>query len=161
MSTVRLIVGTKKAAFVYTSDGAREDWELSEPMMPGWPVSHMTVDSRGDTPRLYAATNHPVWGPSVAKSSDGGATWEQRSEGLGFPKDSGLTITSIWNVVPGHESEPGVVYAGTAPGGLFKSEDWGKRGRPTTRSTGTTTVRSGSPSRAVRQRLRPSARSWR
>ena len=130
MSTIRLLIGTKKAAFIYSSDEQRKTWELSEPMMPGWSVSHMTVDFRGDTPRLYAATNHPIWGPSVAKSSDGGATWEQRSEGLGFPKDSGLTITSIWNVVPGHESEPGVVYAGTSPAGLFRSEDWGQTWTP-------------------------------
>ncbi|MCI0777200.1 MAG: exo-alpha-sialidase [Chloroflexi bacterium] len=125
MSTIRLLIGTKKAAFIYSSDEGRKTWELSEPMMAGWSVSHVTADFRGETPRFYAATNHPVWGPSIAKSADEGATWEQRSEGLGFPKDSGLTIASIWNVIPGHASEPGVVYAGTAPGGLFKSEDWG------------------------------------
>ena len=125
MSTIRLLIGTKKAAFIYSSDEGRKTWALSEPMMAGWSVSHVTADFRGETPRFYAATNHPVWGPSIAKSADEGATWEQRSEGLGFPKDSGLTIASIWNVIPGHASEPGVVYAATAPGGLCKSEDWG------------------------------------
>ncbi|MCH7697788.1 MAG: hypothetical protein IH865_02445 [Chloroflexi bacterium] len=125
MSAVRLLIGTKKAAFIYSSDERRETWELSEPMMPGWSISHMSTDFRDDRPRLYATANHPVWGPSVIKSTDGGKSWEQRNEGLGFSKDSGLAITSIWNVVPGHESEPGVVYAGTAPGGLFRSEDWG------------------------------------
>ena len=122
---VRLLVGTKKAAFIYTSDEKRERWEISEPVMEGSQVFHMAADARSDPPRLYAAANNVWWGPSVAKSSDGGKTWEGRSTGLGFPEDMGSAIHQVWHVRPGLDAEPGVVYAGTSPAGLFRSEDWG------------------------------------
>ena len=126
MSTqVKLLVGTKKGAFIYTSNEKREQWEVSEPIMPGWGVFHMESDPRSDPPRLYAAGKHAVWGPCVAKSMDGGKTWESRSEGLGFPPEMELAIDAVWHIRPGHESQPGVVFAGTAPAGLFRSEDWG------------------------------------
>jgi len=121
----RVLVGTRKGAWIYTSDEKRDRWEISEPMMPGWTVHHMAVDLRHDPPRLYAAANHWAWGPSVARSDDGGKTWEQRSPGLGFPKDMGIAVVNTWHVEPGHERQPGVVYVGTQPGGLFRSEDWG------------------------------------
>ena len=127
---VKLLVGTKKAAFIYTSDERRQRWELSQPIYTGWSVYHMAADTRGDHPRLYAAANHWAWGPSVAKSDDLGVTWDYNSKGLRFPKDSGRTIQNIWNVCPGHASEPGVVYAGTQPAGLFRSEDWGHTWAP-------------------------------
>ena len=123
---VMVLVGTKKAAFVYTSDAKREHWKQSEPLLEGWQVFHMTADTRSDPPRLYAAANNAWWGRSIARSADGGKTWEQRTPGLAFPEDMGLTVDTVWHVRPGHESEPGVVYAGTAPGGLFRSEDWGE-----------------------------------
>ena len=121
-----LLVGTRKGAWMYTSDEKRERWEISEPLMPGWTVHHMSVDLRRDPPRLYAAANHWAWGPSVARSDDGGKTWEQRSPGLAFPQDMGLSVANVWHVEPGHGSQPGVVYAGTQPGALFRSEDWGE-----------------------------------
>ena len=84
---VRVLVGTRKAGFIYTSDEKRQRWEQSEPMLPGWSFYHMSADTRSDPPRLYAAANHWAWGPSVAKSTDGGKTWDYRSEGLAFPSD--------------------------------------------------------------------------
>ncbi len=125
-----LLVGTRKGAWIYTSDERRRDWELSAPIMPGWTVHHMAVDLRRETPRIYAAANHWAWGPSVARSDDGGVTWEQRSPGLAFPADMGVSVANIWHIEPGHESQPGVVYAGTQPGGLFRSEDWGETWAP-------------------------------
>ena len=126
MSTkVRLLIGTKKSAFIYTSDENRKSWEVSEPRMGGWQIYHMVADLRDGTPRLYAAANHAVWGPSAAKSLDGGSTWEQRSEGLGFAEEMGVALYRVWHLRPGHESQPGVVYAGCSPAGLFRSEDWG------------------------------------
>jgi photosystem II stability/assembly factor-like uncharacterized protein len=148
MPKVRLLVGTRKAGFIYTSDEKRERWEQSEPILPGWTFYHMSADVRDGTPRLYAAANHWAWGPSVAKSTDGGKTWDYRSEGLAFPKDMKSPSTpppgapgewqntppgvigSVWCVTPGHESEPGVVYAGTQPAGLFRSDDWGQSWQP-------------------------------
>ena len=121
----RLLVGTKKAAFIYSADDRREHWQVSEPIYTGWSVYHMAADTRGGEVRLYAAANHWAWGPSVAKSNDLGKTWDYRSTGLAFAKDSGKVTQNIWNVRPGLDSEPGVVYAGTQPAGLFRSEDWG------------------------------------
>jgi photosystem II stability/assembly factor-like uncharacterized protein len=122
---VKLLVGTRKGAFIYTSDETRERWVPSAPLLAGWEIFHMAADLRADPPRLYAAANNPWWGPSIAKSSDGGETWDQRSIGLGFPADMGLTIENVWFVKPGHESQPGVIYAGTQPAGLFRSGDHG------------------------------------
>lgn len=121
-----VLVGTRKGAWIYTSDEERTKWTVSAPMMPGWTVNHMAVDMRHDPPRLYAAANHWAWGPSVAWSDDGGATWEKRSPGLAFPEDMGIAVAATWHVEPGHVDQPGVVYAGTQPAGLFKSEDWGE-----------------------------------
>ncbi len=149
MTRVLLLVGTKKAGFIYTSDEKRQKWEVSEPILPGWTFHHMSADTR-DPQRLYAAANHWAWGPSVAKSTDGGKTWDYNSKGLAFPEHmkvykggagpagtpgdwqntSAGVIANIWNVAPGHESEPGVVYAGTQPAGLFRSEDWGESWQP-------------------------------
>ena len=149
----RLLVGTKKGGFIYTADDRRQQWEISEPILPGWSFYHMAADMRSDPPRFYAAANHWAWGPSVAKSTDLGKTWDYRSQGLAFPPDmkdfiAGLpskgespapgewsntapgTIGNIWSVAPGHPSEPGVVFAGTQPAGLFRSEDWGHSWRP-------------------------------
>jgi hypothetical protein len=150
---VTLLVGTKKAGFIYTSDRRRQRWTVSEPILPGWSFYHMAADLRGDTPRFYAAANHWAWGRSVAKSADLGRTWDFRSQGLAFPPDmkdfiaslpskavspipgewsnaAPGTIGSVWNVSPGHERQPGVVFAGTQPAGLFRSEDWGHSWRP-------------------------------
>jgi photosystem II stability/assembly factor-like uncharacterized protein len=123
--SVKILVGTRKAAFIYTSDEKRQKWELSKPIYTGWSVYNMAADTRGDRPRLYAAANHWAWGPSVAKSDDLGETWNYVSKGLAFPADAGQTVQNVWNIAPGHASEPGVVYAGTQPAALFRSEDWG------------------------------------
>jgi photosystem II stability/assembly factor-like uncharacterized protein len=90
----------------------------------------MAADLRGPSPKLYAAANHWAWGPSVARSDDLGKTWDYRGKGLGFPQDMGVTIGNVWHVEPGHASEPGVVFAGTQPAGMFRSEDWGQSWTP-------------------------------
>ena len=146
--TVNVLVGTRKAAFIYTSDERRERWEQSEPILPGWSFHHVAADLRSGPPRFYAAANHWAWGRSVAKSTDLGKTWDYRSQGLAFPPDMKSPSTpvpgvpgewdntppgvigNIWSVAPGHESEPGVVFAGTQPAGLFRSEDWGHSWQP-------------------------------
>ncbi len=129
-TSVRLLVGTRKGAWIYTSDERRERWELSQPMLPGWSFSHMAADTRTGAPRLYAAANHWAWGKSVAKSDDLGQSWDYRSEGLAFAPDMGISIENIWCVQPGHPSQPGVVYAGTQPAGLYRSEDYGRSWQP-------------------------------
>ncbi|MBI2913403.1 MAG: exo-alpha-sialidase, partial [Chloroflexi bacterium] len=59
---VKLLVGTKKAGFIYTSDEKRQKWQISDPILPGWMFHHMAADPRSDPPRLYAAANHWAWG---------------------------------------------------------------------------------------------------
>jgi len=127
---MRLMIGTRKGAFVYTSDQRRREWQISEPMMPGWSISHLAADTRDGSTRLYAGANHWAWGPSVSRSDDGGKNWDPRSPGLGFPTDMNVAMQSVWNVRPGLESQPGVVYAGTQPAGLFRSEDRGESWAP-------------------------------
>ncbi len=134
--TVSVLVGTKKGAFVYQSRDGRKSWEISEPIMPGWSIYHMAADTRRDPPRIYAGGAHWAWGPFVARSDDFGKTWDQRSPGLGFDQKPSAEdvmnerVGSVWQVTPGHPSEPGVVYAGTQPAGLFRSEDWGESWAP-------------------------------
>ena len=130
MSPVRLLVGTRKGAWVYTADATRTRWTLSKPMMPGWSVYHLEADTRRATPRLLAGGGHWAWGPYVARSDDGGETWDQRSPGIAFSPDMGETVGSVWQVRPGLASQPGVVYAGTQPAGLFRSTDWGESWAP-------------------------------
>jgi photosystem II stability/assembly factor-like uncharacterized protein len=127
---VKLLVGTKKGAFMYSSDESRKTWVLSDPILAGWSVLHMSADTRKEQPRFYAAANHWAWGRSVARSDDLGKTWEQRSPTLAFPQDMDLAVKNVWHVAPGHESQPGVVFAGTEPAGLFRSEDWGETWAP-------------------------------
>ena len=123
---LRLLVGTRKGAFIYTSDEHRYHWELSAPMMAGWSVYHMSGDAREGHSRLYAAANHEVWGPSVSKSDDGGETWTPRSSGLRFPEEMRISVESVWHIAPGHVDQPGVMFAGTTPAGLFRSNDRGE-----------------------------------
>jgi photosystem II stability/assembly factor-like uncharacterized protein len=74
---------------------------------------------------LLACTNNWVYGANVHRSTDDGATWE-RSEGLGLPEDSALTLEKTWHVEPGHSSQPETLWLGGAPGVLFRSDDRGE-----------------------------------
>lgn len=76
-ASVHVLVGTRKALFVYSSDMQRKEWTVSEPMLPGWSIANAAADTRDGKPRLYAAATHDVWGPSIAKSTDGGDHWQR------------------------------------------------------------------------------------
>jgi photosystem II stability/assembly factor-like uncharacterized protein len=125
---VQLLVGTRKGAFTYEADESRERWDISRPLLPGANVFHFVADTRTRPPRYYAAVSAGHRG-LVAVSSDGGATWERDSEGLAFDPESGLSLHEVWFIQPGTPRQPGVVFAGTAAAGLFRSEDWGKTWR--------------------------------
>ncbi len=75
MSSVRLLVGTKKGAFVLTSDGKREKWEVSGPHFAGWEIYHMK-GSPVDPNRIYASQSSGWFGQVMQRSDDGGKTWE-------------------------------------------------------------------------------------
>lgn len=128
MSRVLVLVGTRKGAWIYESDEKREQWQVSEPMLKGWQFFHVVADTRRSPPRLIAAANHWAWGRSVAKSDDLGQTWDWVSEGLTLGGE--VAIQNVYCVRPGHPDDKGVVFCGTQPAGLFRSEDWGHTWKP-------------------------------
>jgi photosystem II stability/assembly factor-like uncharacterized protein len=75
MSTVRVLVGTRKGAFILTSDGKREHWDVSGPHFAGWEIYHLK-GSPVDPDRLYASQSSGWFGQVIQRSSDGGKTWE-------------------------------------------------------------------------------------
>jgi hypothetical protein len=82
MSKVRVLVGTKKGAFIMESDGKRDKWEVSGPHFAGWEVYHMK-GSPADPDRLYASQTSSWSGQVIQRSSDGGKTWETPGGGPG------------------------------------------------------------------------------
>ena len=76
MSTVRVLVGTRKGAFILTSDGTRKKWEISGPHFAGWEMYHLK-GSRVDPNRLYASQTSGWFGQIIQRSDDGGKTWHQ------------------------------------------------------------------------------------
>src|SRR5713226_3058683 len=75
MSNVRVLVGTRKGAFVLTSDGKRENWDVSGPHFAGWVIYHLK-GSPADPNRLYASQTSDWFGQIIQRSNDGGKTWE-------------------------------------------------------------------------------------
>ena len=122
--TVALLVGTRKGAFIVTSDERRVDWSVSDIHIPGGDVFQLAWDARDGT--LYAAANSVVFGPDIQKSRDLGATWEPCGSQPRFPPDANMSVSRVWHVLPGRESEPGVLYAGVEPAALFRSDDGGE-----------------------------------
>src|ERR1700745_224821 len=74
MSTVRVLVGTRKGAFILTSDGARKRWKVSGPHFAGWEIYHMK-GSPVDPDRIYASQTSAWFGQIIQRSDDGGKTW--------------------------------------------------------------------------------------
>ena len=75
MSGVRLLVGTRKGAFILTSDGKRKDWKIDGPHFAGWEMYHLK-GSPVDPDRIYASQTSGWFGQIVQRSNDGGKTWE-------------------------------------------------------------------------------------
>ena len=142
---VLVLVGTRKGAFIFSSDRDRKTWQISDLMFKSWNVMHTTLDRRDR--RLHAAVVLEVYGPSTHYSDDLGATWvrstqipefsrpSRSGQPLGTPgeargEDTARTtpekVLKVWNIIPGCDSEPGVLYAGIEPGALFKSYDRGQ-----------------------------------
>jgi len=75
MSKVRVLVGTRKGAFLLTSDGKRQTWDVSGPHFAGWEIFHLK-GSPADPNRLYASQTSAWFGQVIQRSNDGGKTWE-------------------------------------------------------------------------------------
>src|SRR3984957_2304424 len=134
MSQVRVLVGTRKGAFILTSDGKRQNWEVSGPHFAGWEIYHLK-GSPADPNRLYASQSTSWFGQLIQRSSDGGKTWE--AVGNKFAYD-GVPGTHQWYDGTPHPwefqrvchvgpslTDPDSVYAGIEDAALFHSADGG------------------------------------
>ena len=153
MSKVRVLVGTRKGAFILAADGKRERWDVSGPHFAGWEIYHLK-GSPADPNRLYASQTSGWFGQVIQRSSDGGKTWETPGGGVtatpdGMPSGESnkfLYNTSAENGKPltTHQwydgtqhpwefkrvwhlepslTDPDVVYAGVEDAALFRSTD--------------------------------------
>ena len=87
MSKVRVLVGTRKGAFILSSDGKREDWDVSGPFFAGWEIYHMK-GSQVNPERVYVSQTSGWFGQLFQASDDGGKTWYQpgvKAEDAGAP----------------------------------------------------------------------------
>jgi hypothetical protein len=121
----RLLVGTRKGLFTLERRG---EWRITGTAFLGDPVSMVLADARSGI--LHAALNLGHFGVKLHRSRDGGARWEAAAvpayppqpEGAGGPDWS---LVQVWSLEPGGADQPGVLWAGTLPGGLFRSADDG------------------------------------
>jgi photosystem II stability/assembly factor-like uncharacterized protein len=122
-----VMVGTIKGAFLFRSDSAREKWDEAGPYFPGRSVYAMAFDGRNGRSRLWAAVNSSYWGSFLSSSNDFGQTWsDPEAYNIKFPEGSEVSLKQIWQIVPGHPSEPDTLYCGVEPAALFKSTDAGE-----------------------------------
>ena len=84
MSKVRVLVGTRKGAFILTADGKREEWTVSGPHFAGWEIYHMK-GSPASPNRIYASQTSGWFGQIIQRSDDGGKTWIQPGTPPGEP----------------------------------------------------------------------------
>ncbi len=132
--TITALVGTRKGLFTVTIDN--EVVALSAPAFVGSPVTNAIRDPRDGA--LYASLDHGHFGVHLHRSDDDGVTWVEIAAPEYPSKPPGLseinpmsqqerswTTQLGWIIEPGHADEPGVLWCGTIPGGLFRSDDRG------------------------------------
>jgi photosystem II stability/assembly factor-like uncharacterized protein len=154
MSGVRVLVGTRKGAFILTSDGKRDRWAVSGPHFAGWEIYHMK-GSPVDPNRIYVSQTSGWFGQIIQRSDDGGKTWHQPGtpagqEPLAGPPtsesnkfvydDSAAPLTThqwydgtqhpwefkrVWHIEPSL-TDADTVFAGVEDAALFRSTDGGK-----------------------------------
>ena len=124
-----LWIGTRKGAFALRPDARRQSWRIAGPQFLGHIIHHIVQDPRQPRVLLMAAkTGH--LGPTVFRSTDRGKTWREAAQPPAFRKVvsgqvNGRSVERVFWLTPGHASETGTWYAGSAPAGLFRSEDGG------------------------------------
>ncbi|MEN3585865.1 MULTISPECIES: WD40/YVTN/BNR-like repeat-containing protein [unclassified Streptomyces] len=125
MPEVVLAVGTRKGLFLARRRNG--SWEFDEePRFPAQAVYSVALDTRGERPRMWAGGDSAHWGPSVFHSDDLGRTWKEPDRPpVRFPEDTGASLERVWQLHPS-ATDPDVVYAGTEPAALYRSEDRGE-----------------------------------
>src|SRR5690348_14394418 len=106
MSKVRVLVGTKKGAFILESDGRRERWDVSGPHFAGWEIYHLK-GSPVDPNRLYASQSSGWFGQLIQRSDDAGKTWGPVGNELSTTASPAPTSGTTARRTPGSSSESG------------------------------------------------------
>jgi photosystem II stability/assembly factor-like uncharacterized protein len=130
-----VLVGTKKGAFVLTSDGGRKQWNVTGPHFAGWEIYHMK-GSTVNPDRIYASQSSGWSGQVIQRSDDGGNTWEAVDNKFAYDGVPGThqwydgtphpwEFKRVWHLEPSL-TEADTVYAGIEDAALFKSADGGK-----------------------------------
>ncbi len=135
MTAVRLLVGTRKGAFIITSDSARKKWDVAGPHFGGWQIYHMK-GSPVDPNRIYASQSNDWFGQVMQRSNDGGKTWEAVGNKFLYDGTPGTHMwydgtphpwefKRVWHVEPSL-TDPDTVYAGVEDAAIFRSTDAGQ-----------------------------------
>ena len=134
MSRVRLLVGTRKGAFILEADGARQDWSVAGPLFAGWEIYHLK-GSPVDPDRIYASQSSGWFGQIIQRSDDGGLTWNAAGNQFTYDGIPGThqwydgtphpwEFKRVWHLEPSL-SDPDALYAGVEDAALFLSRDGG------------------------------------
>jgi hypothetical protein len=135
MAGVRVLVGTRKGAFILTSDEGRKDWEVSGPHFAGWEIYHMKGSS-ADPDRIYVSQSMGWFGQTIQRSDDGGKSWTAVGNEFAYDGVPGThqwydgtphpwEFNRVWHLEPS-PSDPDTVFAGVEDAALFKSSDGGQ-----------------------------------
>ena len=134
MSGVRVLVGTRKGAFILTADGKRQSWDVSGPHFGGWEMYHLK-GSPADPNRIYASQTSGWFGQVMQRSSDGGKTWETVDNKFVYDGQTGThqwydgtphpwEFKRVWHLEPSL-TDPDTVFAGVEDAAIFRSTDAG------------------------------------
>ncbi|MEB3367309.1 WD40/YVTN/BNR-like repeat-containing protein [Saccharopolyspora mangrovi] len=135
MSRVRVLVGTRKGAFILTADGTRESWEVDGPHFGGWELYHLKA-SKVDPDRLFASQSMGWFGQQIQRSDDGGRSWQPVDNHFSYDGTPGTHLwydgtprpwefTRVWHLEPS-ATDPDTVYAGVEDAAFFRSTDAGR-----------------------------------
>jgi len=132
MSGVRVLVGTRKGAFILTSDGARKNWDVTGPHFAGWEIYHLKA-SPADPNRIYASQTSAWFGQVLQRSNDGGKTWEPVGNQFAYNGTPGTHLwydgtphpwefARVWHLEPSL-TDAETIYAGVQDAAFFQSTD--------------------------------------
>jgi hypothetical protein len=132
---VRVLVGTRKGAFILTADGKRDRWSVDGPHFAGWEIYHMK-GSPADPDRIYASQSSGWFGQMIQRSNDGGKSWEVMDNKFVYDGVTGThqhydgtprpwEFKRVWHLEPSR-TDPDTVLAGVEDAALFRTTDGGK-----------------------------------